>query len=252
MRSNIAAEARAKIVYERLLNFTTDTGTRDALQFLMTREITHMRTFSAALESLGKDPFSIGRIPPRIVDQYFNESTDAGDDGDIDARGPWNEGELELVDSPAISQMQRRASSSSATESGKLTSAALDVETLEPLLIDQMMDVLDAKNQLVEALPSLVEAARSDSLRNALEQHLEETRTHVERLNEAFALIGHTPEPERCRGMARLLEEGNDELCGHGSGGAIRRDLIMFHSLGGRDERRPTAQQDSRRGGSGG
>src|ERR1700681_2313771 len=42
LRSNIAAEARAKIVYERLMNFTDDAGTKDALQFLMTREITHM------------------------------------------------------------------------------------------------------------------------------------------------------------------------------------------------------------------
>ncbi len=54
LRSNIAAEARAKIVYERLINHTDDPGTVDALQFLMTREITHMKAFSAALESLLK------------------------------------------------------------------------------------------------------------------------------------------------------------------------------------------------------
>jgi len=48
LRSNIAAEARAKIVYERLINFTTDAGTKDALQFLMTREITHMKAASAS------------------------------------------------------------------------------------------------------------------------------------------------------------------------------------------------------------
>jgi Mn-containing catalase len=49
LRSNIAAEARAKIVYERLLNFTTDAGTKDALQFLMTREITHLMAFMLGL-----------------------------------------------------------------------------------------------------------------------------------------------------------------------------------------------------------
>ena len=53
-----------KIVYERLLNFCDDAGTKDALQFLMTREITHMKAFMIALESLGKDPLSIGQIPP--------------------------------------------------------------------------------------------------------------------------------------------------------------------------------------------
>ena len=52
LRSNIAAEARAKIVYERLINFCNDAGTKDALQFLITREITHMKSFAAALESI--------------------------------------------------------------------------------------------------------------------------------------------------------------------------------------------------------
>src|SRR5258708_22467098 len=94
LRSNIAAEARAKIVYERLINFCEDPGTKDALQFLMTREITHMMAFTAALESMGKDRFTIGKIAPTagLVDQYFNDSTGAGEHGDSDARGPWNEG----------------------------------------------------------------------------------------------------------------------------------------------------------------
>ena len=94
LRSNIAAEARAKIVYERLINFTDDAGTKDALQFLMTREITHMKAFTAALESMNKPRFSIGRIPPTpgLVDQFFNDSTGEGEDGEIDARGPWNDG----------------------------------------------------------------------------------------------------------------------------------------------------------------
>src|SRR6201994_751555 len=64
LRSNIAAEARAKIVYERLLDHTDDAGTKDALQFLMTREITHLKAFSAALESMEKSPLSIGFLTP--------------------------------------------------------------------------------------------------------------------------------------------------------------------------------------------
>ena len=73
LRSNIAAEARAKIVYERLINFCDDAGTKDALQFLMTREITHMKAFIAALESMGKPPFPIGSIPPTpgVVESVF-------------------------------------------------------------------------------------------------------------------------------------------------------------------------------------
>lgn len=109
LRSNIAAEARAKIVYERLINFTDDQGSIDTLQFLMTREITHMKAFTAALESLGKPRFSIGRIPPtpKLVDQYFNASTGVGDKGEPDARGPWNEGgDWEMVTAPAFQEFE--------------------------------------------------------------------------------------------------------------------------------------------------
>src|SRR5665213_1357996 len=107
LRSNIAAEARAKIVYERLIGFAQDKGTIDALQFLMTREITHMKAFTTALESMGKDRFTIGKIPPtpKLVKQYFNDSTGVGDNGDKDARGPWNEGgDWEYVEAPAFSE----------------------------------------------------------------------------------------------------------------------------------------------------
>jgi len=107
LRNNIAAEARAKITYERLMEFTDDRGTLDALQFLMTREITHMKAFTLALESLGKPTFSIGKLPPTpgIVDQYFNDSTGIGDRGEPDVRGPWNEGGTwEYVEAPAFKQ----------------------------------------------------------------------------------------------------------------------------------------------------
>src|SRR5207344_3233114 len=107
LRSNIAAEARAKIVYERLIDFCDDPGSKDALQFLMTREITHMKAFTAALESLGKDPFSIGEIPPTpvLVDQYFNDSTGVGDEGETDSHGPWNEGgDWEIVEAPQLEE----------------------------------------------------------------------------------------------------------------------------------------------------
>jgi Mn-containing catalase len=102
LRSNIAAEARAKIVYERLISFTEDQGSKQALQFLMTREITHMRAFSAALESMQKPPFSIGTIKPTpgLVDQYFNASTGDGDLSVKPQEAPWNHGSgLRLVES---------------------------------------------------------------------------------------------------------------------------------------------------------
>jgi Mn-containing catalase len=108
LRSNIAAEARAKIVYERLINFTDDQGTIDTLQFLMTREITHMKAFTAALESMKKPMFSIGSLPPTtgLVDQFFNDSTGVGDRGEPDVRGPWNDGgDWQLVTAPAFREL---------------------------------------------------------------------------------------------------------------------------------------------------
>ncbi len=111
LRSNIAAEARAKIVYERLINYCDDPGTKDALQFLMTREITHLKAFTLGLESLGKDYLSIGEIAPseEVVNLFFNDSTGTGDDGEGDLRGPWNQGgEWEFVESPAFEDTSRQ------------------------------------------------------------------------------------------------------------------------------------------------
>ncbi len=113
LRNNIAAEARAKIVYERLINFTDDAGSKEALQFLMTREITHMKAFMIALESMGKNPLEIGKIPPSpgVVDQFFNDSTGEGDAGK-EFRGPWNEGNnWQFVEAPAFKELKDRAGS---------------------------------------------------------------------------------------------------------------------------------------------
>lgn len=109
LRSNIAAEARAKIVYERLINFCDDAGSKDALQFLMTREITHLKAFMTALDSMGKDPLSIGLIAPTpgIVEQFYNDSTGESEYGDTDMRGPWNQGpEIKYVEAPAKMEAQ--------------------------------------------------------------------------------------------------------------------------------------------------
>jgi Mn-containing catalase len=123
LRNNIAAEGRAKIVYERLIDFTDDQGTIDALQFLMTREITHMRAFAAALETMGKDPFSIGKLPPTpgLVDQYFNDSTGIGDRGEPDVRGPWNSEKFgfELVNNPAFTELTSEKAGTRAPSNGR-------------------------------------------------------------------------------------------------------------------------------------
>ncbi|MDR5806376.1 manganese catalase family protein [Caballeronia sp. LZ001] len=96
LRSNIAAEARAKIVYERLINVTDDPGIKDALGFLMTREIAHQKSFEKALHSIQPN-FPQGKLPgkPEFTSVYFNMSS--GDD----VRGPWNQGgDWKFVESP--------------------------------------------------------------------------------------------------------------------------------------------------------
>jgi Mn-containing catalase len=96
LRSNIAAEARAKIVYERLINVTDDPGIKDALGFLMTREIAHQKSFEKALHSIQPN-FPQGKLPgvPEFTSVYYNMSQGA------DTRGPWNEGgDWKFVEDP--------------------------------------------------------------------------------------------------------------------------------------------------------
>ena len=89
LRSNIAAESRAKIVYEYLKQFTADPGIQDTLTFLMTREVAHFQQFTAALNELPEN-FPPGKLPgdDRFQNLAFNMS-----DGGQSFRGPWNEGQ---------------------------------------------------------------------------------------------------------------------------------------------------------------
>ena len=211
LRSNIAAEARAKIVYERLINFCDDAGTKDALQFLMTREITHMKAFSRALESMNKPTFSIGRIAPTpgLVDQFFNDSTGSGDNGEIDTRGPWNEGEdWVFMESPALQSGDAGAAPSIVAES----SPSEPLVGLDDLLIDQLRDLLHAEKQLTKALPQMIEAARYDQLSELFTVHLAETEAQIERLDECFELLGKKPRAKACKGMQGLVEEGDEVI----------------------------------------
>jgi Mn-containing catalase len=88
LRSNIAAEARAKIVYERLIGITDDPGIKEALGFLMTREIAHQKSFEKALYSI-ENNFPSGKLPgvEPYADMYVNTSQ-----GEGDTSGPWNSG----------------------------------------------------------------------------------------------------------------------------------------------------------------
>ncbi len=111
----------------------------------MTREITHMKAFSLALESMAKLAFSIGRIAPTpgLVDQFFNVSTGTRDHGEIVTRGPWNEGgEWVFTDSPALQSGEPGPAAAIVTES----SPPADKAGLGELLLDELRDILHRKS----------------------------------------------------------------------------------------------------------
>jgi len=94
----------------------------------------------------------------------------------------------------------------------RTTSSAGDPEMIEQLLLEQLRDLVSAEAQLVKALPKMVKAARAESVKFALEHHLEETREQVERLKEVFGLVGAPAKGDTCRGMEGLIAEGEEVM----------------------------------------
>jgi Mn-containing catalase len=175
-----------------------------------------MKAFTLALETLGKPRFQIGMIPPTpgLVDQFFNDSTGSGEDGEVDARGPWNTGEeWQFVEAPAFADMRQAASDGSEGRvDGRTTSTTDDVELLEELLVEQLQDLLSAEGQLVKGLPTMIAAAHAPGLRICFEQHLEETQEQLARVKEALKSLDANAKAKPCKGMAGLLEEGQEVI----------------------------------------
>lgn len=84
------------------------------------------------------------------------------------------------------------------------------MESIRELLIDEMRDLYDAEKQLVKALPKVVKASSNPDLSSAFEKHLEETRGHVLRLEQAFDLLGERPKSKACAAMKGLIEETSE------------------------------------------
>jgi ferritin-like metal-binding protein YciE len=81
---------------------------------------------------------------------------------------------------------------------------------LKQLYIDELKDLYDAENRLIKALPKLAKAASSDKLRAGFEEHLEQTRGHVDRLEEIFEALGEKASGKKCVGMTGLVKEGEE------------------------------------------
>src|SRR5687768_16334521 len=83
---------------------------------------------------------------------------------------------------------------------------------IKELLVEELQDLLHAETQLVAALPKMAEGAHHPKLKEAFEKHLDQTQTHVARLQEAFELLGEDAEPKPCRAMIGLVEEGQEKI----------------------------------------
>jgi ferritin-like metal-binding protein YciE len=86
------------------------------------------------------------------------------------------------------------------------------LESLNELFVEQLRDLYDAEHQLIKALPKMAEAANSDELRQAFEEHLEQTRGHAERIETIFENLGEKAKAKKCKGMEGLIKEGNETL----------------------------------------
>jgi ferritin-like metal-binding protein YciE len=85
-------------------------------------------------------------------------------------------------------------------------------KALKELYIDELRDIYNAENQLTKALPKMAKAAMSDELRAGFEEHLEQTKGHVDRLERIFKELGEKPTGKKCKGMQGLVEEGDEMI----------------------------------------
>jgi ferritin-like metal-binding protein YciE len=82
------------------------------------------------------------------------------------------------------------------------------LSSLDDLLVHEMQDIYNAEGQILKALPKLVKAASHPDLKRAFEEHRVQTEGQVDRLEQAFKLLGVPAKGRKCEGMAGLLEEG--------------------------------------------
>ena len=104
-------------------------------------------------------------------------------------------------------------------------------EGLKELYIEELRDIYNAENQLVKALPKMAKAASSDELRQGFEDHLEQTKGHVQRLEKIFEALDESPKGKKCAGMEGLVKEGSEVI------GEDYEDALMDAALIGAAQR---------------
>jgi ferritin-like metal-binding protein YciE len=102
----------------------------------------------------------------------------------------------------------------------------MKLDTLNKLYIEELRDLYSAENQLLKALPKMAKGASSAELKQAFEDHLEETKGHVERLEEIFKALDESPKGKTCHGMKGLVEEGSEILKEEGDESVLDAGII--------------------------
>lgn len=99
-------------------------------------------------------------------------------------------------------------------------------ENLKTLFIEELRDLYDSEHQLVKALPKMAEAAESEELRSGFEEHLEQTKNHVRRIEQIMESIGASPKGKKCKGMQGIVAEGG-EVIHEGYQGALADSALI-------------------------
>jgi Mn-containing catalase len=124
-------------------------------------------------------------------------------------------------------EMARPAAAISNRESD-CTKRNTTMQQLKELLVEQLQDLLHAEMQLTRALPKMAEASHHPKLKEAFEKHLVQTESHVERLRDAFGLLGEQPEPKPCKAMMGLVDEGKETIDEGSQKETLAADLALI------------------------
>ncbi len=100
------------------------------------------------------------------------------------------------------------------------------LDSLQELLIAELQDLYDAENRLVKALPEIAEKASHAELQSAIREHLEQTKGHVQRLEDCFEILGVKAKTQKCKGILGILEEGEEMAKMDGEPAAIDAGII--------------------------
>src|SRR6059058_2012380 len=103
----------------------------------------------------------------------------------------------------------------------------MKLDTLEKLYISELRDLYSAENQLLKALPKMAKGASSPELKDGFEKHLEQTKGHVQRLEQLFEELDQSPKGKTCHGMKGLIEEGSEILKEDGEESVLDAGIIV-------------------------